>query len=450
MAQLWQKGYNVNKEILEFTVGNDHELDQLMVKHDALSSAGHAMMLTKIGVLTKPELVRLKRELKKIIAAWEQGKFIVKLADEDSHTAIENHLVKQLGDLGKKIHTARSRNDQVVAMTRLYSKEKVQQLYELTIDLAEQFTRLAKQYEYIPMPGYTHMQRAMPASGGMWFGQYAEALLDDLRGLKTAYEYNDMSPLGSAAGFGVNINIDRAYTAKVLGFAKLQNNPMYVSYTRGKVEATILFALNQLMGTFAKFSNDVLMFSMSEFQFVELPNEFCTGSSIMPQKKNGDVFELARGKANIMLGYLVSTIELQNTLLSGYNRDSQLTKDPLIKGFALYENTVKIMNLVTRGITLNKQKCIDACTPEVFATDYANDLVKQGMPFRDAYRTVAAGIDDLAQIDPVKNIKSKQHQGSTGKLGLHTASQDARTQRSWLKQQQRKWIATEQSLLATS
>lgn len=448
MAQLWQKGYNIHKEILEFTVGNDYELDQIMVKHDVLASIGHAMMLTKIGVLTPTEIKKVKLAMKKIVSAWEAGKFIVRLEDEDSHTAIENHLVKQLGDLGKKIHTARSRNDQVVAMTRLYSKEKIQNLYYHTITLVQNFGKLAKHYQAVPMPGYTHMQRAMPASAGMWFGQYAEALLDDLASLRTAYNYNNMSPLGSAAGFGVNMPIDRAYTAKVLGFAKVQNNPMYVSYTRGKVEATILFALNQLMGTLAKFSNDVLQFSMAETGYVELPNEFCTGSSIMPQKKNGDVFELARGKANIMLGYLVSTMEIQNTLLSGYNRDSQLTKDPLLKGLALYENTVKIMNLITTGIRINKEKCIAACTPEVFATDYALDLVKQGVPFRDAYRQVAQELDQLQQIDPVQNLKAKTHQGSTGKLRLDIAQAESRRQLTWLRSEQRAWQATEQRLLS--
>lgn len=447
MAQLWNKGYNVNAEIIEFTVGNDHELDQLMIRHDVYGSMAQAAMLKKIGVLTSAEFKRLQRELKHVIQLWEQGKFVVQLQDEDGHTAIENHLVKTLGDLGKKIHTARSRNDQVVTMTRLYVKETVLELHYHTLTLVQQFLKLAKRYEFVPMPGYTHMQRAMPTSAGTWFDQYAEALLDDLELLKTAYRYNDMSPLGSAAGFGVNLNIDRVYTAKLLGFAKVQNNPMYVSYTRGKVEAAVLFALNQLMGTMAKFANDVLMFSMTETGYVELPREFCTGSSLMPQKKNGDVFELTRGKANVMLGYLVSMMELQNTLLSGYNRDSQLTKDLLVKGLNLYRNTVKIMNLVTTGITLNKAKCFAACTPEVFATDYALDLVKQGMPFRDAYRQVGAGLDQLKQIDPAKNIRSKIHVGATGNLGLAKVAQQSQVELRALTKEQKRWQLTLQRLV---
>lgn len=448
MAQLWQKGYNVHKEILEFTVGNDHELDQLMVKHDCLGSIAQAAMLAKIGVLTQSEYKTLQRTLRQIIQRWEEGKFVVKLEDEDGHTAIENELVKQLGDLGKKIHTARSRNDQVVTMTRLYVKETLQQLTDETLKLVDQFLSLAKKYEMVPMPGYTHMQRAMPASGGMWFDQYAEALLDDLELLKVAYSYNDMSPLGSAAGFGVNLNIDRALTAKLMGFSKVQNNPMYVSYTRGKVEAAVIFALNQLMGSMAKFANDVLMFSMSETGFVELPKEFCTGSSLMPQKRNGDVFELTRGKAKVMLGNLIATIELQNTLLSGYNRDTQLTKDVLIRSLALYRNTVSVMNLVTTGIKLNKEKCIAACTPEIFATDYALDLVKQGVPFRDAYRQVAQSIDQLEQIDPVANIKTKRHLGASGNLQLPKIRQTLVKQQRWLSQEQRHWETTVKKLFA--
>lgn len=449
MAQLWNKGYNINQEILEFNVGNDHELDSIMLKHDALGSIGHASMLTKMGILTPVELKKLKKGLKSIITLWEKDAFEVNMEDEDCHTAIENHLVKTLGDLGKKIHTARSRNDQVVTMTRLYAKEQLHELYYHTVTLVQNFITLAQTYKDVPMPGYTHMQRAMPASGGMWFGQFAEALLDDLQFLKAAYDFNNMSPLGSAAGFGLHLNIDREYTAKILGFSKVQNNPMYVSYTRGKVEASILFALNQLMSTIAKFSNDVLVFSMSETGFVELPNEFCTGSSIMPQKKNGDVFELARGKANIMLGYMIATMEIQNTLLSGYNRDSQLVKDPFIKGLALYSNTVKIMNVVTKGITLNEEKCVAACTPEIYATDYALDLVMSGTPFRDAYRTVAANLDNLQQIDPHENLRAKKHTGGTGNLRLDIANKAAISEMKWMQKERAVWESVVKNLLAT-
>lgn len=441
MTQLWNKGYDINKEILEFTVGNDYELDQVMVKHDVYGSIAQAAMLKKIGILTPAEFKRVQATFKHLLRLWEQGKFVVKLDDEDGHTAIENYLVKELGDLGKKIHTARSRNDQVVTMTRLYTKEKLMNVYGHTLTLANHFLALAKTYRTVPLPGYTHMQRAMPTSGAVWFGQYAEALLDDLELLKTAYQYNNMSPLGSAAGFGVNLPIDRAYTAKLLGFRKVQNNTMYVSYTRGKVEAAVLFALNQLMQTMAKFANDVLVFSMSEFGFVELPREYCTGSSLMPQKRNGDVFELTRGKANIMLGQLISAIELQNVLLSGYNRDSQLSKDLLVKALHLYSNTVKVMSTVTLGIRLSKTKCLAACSAEIFATDKVLDLVKTGMPFRDAYRYVAAHLDELECIDPVKNIQQKRY-------NLQPVLTDWSAHSRWLTQQQRHWEKTTKHLLA--
>jgi argininosuccinate lyase len=448
MSQLWNKGYNINQEILRFTVGNDYTLDQLMIPYDIYGSIAQAAMLKKIGILTPTEFKRLHTALIQLLKHWQAGKFQVQPQDEDGHTAIENYLVRQLGDLGKKIHTARSRNDQVVTMTRLYMKDMLLGQYQLTLAVIAQLLKLAKRYEFLPMPGYTHMQRAMPMSAGMWFDQYAEALLDDLKLLEAAYHLNNMSPLGSAAGFGVNLNIDRLYTAQLLGFERVQNNSVYVSYTRGKVEAAVLFSLNQLMGTFAKFSNDILMFSMSETGFVELPREFCTGSSLMPQKRNGDVFELTRGKANVMLGYLVSTIELQNTLLSGYNRDTQLTKDLLVNGLNLYDNTAKVMLTVASGIRMNKQKCLAACSADIFATDYALDLVKQGVPFRDAYRQVAASLDKLEQIDPEKNIRSKRHLGATGNLGLAKVARERQTRQRWCQAEQRRWIATQQRLLA--
>lgn len=439
MAQLWNKGYNANEEIIKFTVGNDYELDQKMIKQDALGSIAHAAMLKKIGVLTKVELDKLRKELKNILKLDKQGKFKVKLADEDVHTAIENHLVAKLGDLGKKIHTGRSRNDQVVVNTRLYNKEKLQNIYYHTLSLARVLYKFAKINEMIPMPGYTHMQRAMPASCGMWMGSFLEALLDDLRILKTAYEINDQCPLGSAAGFGVNLNVDREYTAKLLGFKKLQNNSMYVSYGRGKIDAHVLYAIYSIMNTLAKLANDILMFSMSEFQFLALPDKFCTGSSIMPQKKNGDVFELTRGKCKVMLGYLIQEIEIFTPLLSGYNRDTQLTKEPLLKGLELAENTIKIMCLTINELKVNKENCKKALSADIFATDYALDLVKKGVPFRDAYRDVAKHLKELKAINPDKNVCSKKHAGATGNLRLNLSQAEITKQENWLKQEKNRF-----------
>lgn len=432
MAQLWKKDYQVNDEIIKFTVGNDFELDQRMVRQDALGSIAHAKMLMKIKALAINEFKKLQRELRNIINLDKQGKFKVKPEDEDVHTAIENHLVAKLGDLGKKIHTARSRNDQVVVNTRLYNKEKLQDIYKHTLNLIDVIYKSAKKYEFVPMPGYTHMQRAMPASVGMWMGSFAEALLDDLKVMQTAYEINDQCPLGSAAGFGVNLNIDREFTSKLLGFKKLQNNSMYVSYGRGKIDAHILYALYSIMNTLAKLANDILIFSMSEFQFIKLPDKFCTGSSIMPQKKNGDVFELTRGKCKVMLGYLIQEIEIFTPLLSGYNRDTQLTKEPLIKGLELAENTIKIMALTVNELHVNKENCKKALSTDIFATDYALDLVKKGMPFRDAYRDVAKHLNKLKAIDPDKNIKSKKHAGATGNLRLNISAAEISKNEKWL------------------
>lgn len=432
MAQLWQKGYSVNDEIIKFTVANDHELDQKMVKQDALGSIAHAAMLKKIKILTPAEFKKLQRELKRIINLDKQGKFKVKQADEDVHTAIENHLVKRLGDLGKKIHTSRSRNDQVVVNTRLYNKEKIQDIYFYTLELIKELHKFAKKYEMVPMPGYTHMQRAMPASVGMWIQSFIEALLDDLKVLQMAYEVNDQCPLGSAAGFGVNIKIDREYTSKLLGFKKLQNNPMYVSYGRGKIDSHVLYGMTSIMNTLSKLANDILMFSMAEFQFLSLPDKFCTGSSIMPQKKNGDVYELTRGKYKVVLGYLIQNIEIISPLLSGYSRDTQLAKEPLVKGIDVTENTIKIMTLTTKSLKVNKDKVKKALTPDIFATDYTFDLVKKGVPFRDAYRDVAGHIDELEGIDPDKNVKSKKHAGATGNLRLNLNQKDLKQHEIWL------------------
>jgi argininosuccinate lyase len=447
MSQLWNKGYNVNDEIIKFTVGNDYELDQKMVKQDALGSAAHALMLKKIGILNKTETDKLLKELKNIVDLDKKGKFKVKQEQEDVHTAIENHLVEKLGSLGKKIHTARSRNDQVVVNTRLYNKEKLQDIYNYTLSLAEVIYKFAKKYEKVPLPGYTHMQRAMPSSVDMWAGSFLEAILDDLKVLKMAYEINDQCPLGSAAGFGVNLNIDREYTSKLLGFKKLQNNSMYVSYGRGKIDAHVLYALYSVMNTMAKMANDILMFSMSEFQFIKLPDQFCTGSSIMPQKKNGDVFELTRGKCKVMLGYLIQEIEIFTPLLSGYNRDTQLTKEPLVKGLELAENTIKIMSLTVNGLEVNKENCVKALSPDIFATDYALDLVKKGMPFRDAYRDVAKHIKELKAIDPNKNILEKNHVGATGNLRLSLSKKELEKQNTWIKNEQNNFDKIQGKLL---
>jgi argininosuccinate lyase len=415
MTRLWDKGYEPNKEIEKFTVGNDYILDKGLIKWDCLGSIAHASMLKKIKIINEKEFNKLKSTLKEII---KNKKFQIKQEDEDVHTAVEGYLTKKLGDLGKKIHTCRSRNDQVLVDTRLYAKDKLLTIKNNLIGLIKALVSFAEKNKDIPMPGYTHTQRAMPSSVGLWAGSLAEALLDDLKVLNTAYDINNQCPLGSAAGYGVPFAIDRQYTSDLLGFGKVHNNVMYVQYGRGKIGSVILSALTQIMLTIGKLANDLILFSTVEFGFFKLPKEFCSGSSIMPQKVNPCVLELTRGKVSIMESYLFQVTNIIKGLYSGYNRDFQLTKEPLMKGLELAEDTTKIIELVVNGVKVNKENCIKGCTPDVFATDYALKLVLDGVPFRDAYRRVADNIHQLKVIDAVKTIKGRKHLGSTGNLGL--------------------------------
>lgn len=416
--KLWEKGVEVDKFIEAFTVGNDYALDQKLVKFDCLGSIAHAFALEKAGILSQKELQKIKSELKNIVSLWDKGLFIVQVKQEDCHTAIENHLTENLGDLGKKIHTARSRNDQVLAMTRLYSKEKILEVQQETIQLAKQLLSFAQQHEFVPMPGYTHTCKAMPSSVGLWSGSFAEALLDSLALLESAYALNDQSPLGAAAGFGTSIELDRSLTAKLLGFSKVQNNTLYVQSSRGKIEAAVISALSQVMLDLAKLSQDLILFSTPEFGFFELPPKICTGSSIMPQKQNPDVLELIRAKSKKVQANLFQTLSIASSIGSSYHRDLQLTKQPLIDSFEETIGSVKAMQIVFSNLKVNQQKCKDACSPELFAADAALEMVKQGKPFREAYKEIAANLGKLPEKDPLKAIKEKKIQGATGNLKL--------------------------------
>lgn len=416
--KLWHKGIALNKEIEKFTVGQDYLLDEKLAYADCLGNIAHAATLKKSGILTNAEFIKLKKELKSIIALAEEGKFKISPEQEDVHTAVENYLTEKLGNLGKKIHTARSRNDQVIVDTRLYTKQKLLKIEDEIFKLIKALLKKAKQNEFVAMPGYTHMQKAMPSSVGMWLGSFAEAITDDLELVNSTYELNDQCPLGSAAGYGVSINLDRAYTAQLLGFGKVQKNSIYVQNSRGKIELAVLNSLNNVMIDLNKLASDMVLFTMSEFDYIKLPDRFTTGSSIMPQKKNPDVAELVKAKSAVMAGYVVQINSLLQNLISGYHRNLQLTKEPLIDGLETAEETIKIMALVVDGLIINKEKCIKACTEELFAADYAYELVKKGTPFRDAYKFVGENLNKLKKIYPVKNIKSKTNIGATGNLGL--------------------------------
>ncbi len=387
--KLWHKGVNVNKAVEDFTVGSDYLLDQRLVEFDCIASIAHANMLKKIGILSKSEYTSLTRNLRKIIELNKKGNFKIEKEDEDCHTAIENFLTKKCGEAGKKIHTGRSRNDQVLTALRLYEKQELLEIEQLISAFQQALKKVAKQQGNVPMPGYTHMQRAMPTTVGMWLGSFHDAMVDDLLLLDATFELVDASPLGTAAGFGVPVlGINRKMTAREMKFARVIENPMYAQLSRGKFESTFIHMLTQVMLNLNKLATDLAIFSTAEFGLVSLPANMCTGSSIMPQKKNPDVLELVRAKYHVLLGDELKVKSLVGNLMSGYNRDLQLTKEPLFNAIDNTKQCLNIMRIVVSGLKVDKVRCKQSMTPELFATQEAYKLVKAGMPFREAYRKV--------------------------------------------------------------
>ncbi len=387
--RLWDKGYSVDEVVEEFTVGNDYLLDMQLVKYDCIASIAHARMLGKIGVLKKGEVDRLVRELERIMSLWREGKFVIRKGQEDVHTAIENELTARLGDLGKKIHTGRSRNDQVLTALRLCYKDNLNSC----IELAEQFIFSVKKfssvYGKIALPGYTHMRKAMPSSVGLWSGAFVDSMEDNILLLKSVLHLVDQCPLGTGAGYGSPLKLDRKFTAKVLGFDRIQENPIYAQISRGKFESAILDVLSQVMFDINKLATDLALFSMPEFGYYILPDAFTTGSSMMPQKKNPDVLELLRAKYHVVVAYETEVKGLISNLPSGYNRDFQLTKEPVLSGFLTTEQCLNIARHLFENLKVDKVNCKKALTSEVYATQKVYELVKKGVPFRDAYRTVS-------------------------------------------------------------
>jgi argininosuccinate lyase len=430
MVKLWDKGYELDEGIEQFTVGGDYILDHDLIEWDVAGSIAHAQMLTKIGILKPDEFKKIKSTLLEVIKEYKDGKFKITMADEDVHTAIENYLTDKLGDSGKKIHTARSRNDQVIVDIRLYSKDKLLEIQEAVTMLAEALVAFAEKNKEVPIPGRTHTQLAMPSSIGLWAGAYAESLLDDLSVLKTAYDLVDQCPLGSAASYGVPLPIDRQMVSDALGFKKVQNNVLYVNNSRGKIESAVLAALGQVMVDLSKMSNDLIFFSIPELDYFDLPVEFCTGSSIMPNKQNPDILELVRAKSEKVLAAYNLVVNIIKDLPSGYNRDLQETKEPLMEGLAITEASLNVCTLVISGLKVNKDKCIKACVPEIYATDKAVELAANGVPWREAYLIVAEGLDTLKAEDPIENIKKKKHIGATGNLGLEKSKSKIKSEQS--------------------
>jgi argininosuccinate lyase len=386
--KLWSKGTDLDRDIESFTVGDDYILDQRLVSHDCTASLAHARMLHKIGILSKAELSQLSCGLKEIMALHEQGKFVIKKEEEDCHTAIENRLVSKYGDAGKKVHTARSRNDQVLTALRLYEKESLGRIGERISAFKKSLGALAKKQGDVALPGYTHMRRAMPTTVAQWLGCFRAACDDNQSLASFVLKLIDQSPLGSAAGYGVPVlKIDQKMTAGLMGFSKTIANPIYAQMTRNKFEASIAHLCSQVMFDLNKLATDLILFSMPEFGFVKLPDAFCTGSSIMPQKKNPDVLELVRGKYHVVLGEEFKIKSLAGNLMTGYNRDIQLAKGPLFDCIDITLSSLNIMSVVVRGLHFDRARCAPA--RELFATEEAYRLAEKGMPFRDAYRKIA-------------------------------------------------------------
>ncbi len=387
--KLWQKKTNLDKGIERFTVGEDPQIDLQLIKYDCLASIAHARMLQKIGILKKEETEKLIKELNWIAELAEKGKFTITQEQEDGHTAIEMHLTKKLGDLGKKIHTARSRNDQVLAALRLYYRNRIEACETAIRRFNGSLDRLIQVSGSVRLPGYTHTRKAMASSVRLWVDAFRQSMADNLKLLGTAKELIDQSPLGTGAGYGIPLDVDRPYTAKLAGFKKIQQNSLYVQNSRGKFESTLIHVLSQIMIDLNRMAADLILFSVPELGYVSLPENFCTGSSIMPQKKNPDVLELVRAKYHGVISQEFQLKSMTANLISGYHRDLQLTKKPVMEAFETTLDCLSVMSAVIQNLKVNSEKCEQALTDEVLATEKVYELVKQGVPFREAYRMIS-------------------------------------------------------------
>jgi argininosuccinate lyase len=412
----------IDSEVLRFTAGKDVVLDLALAEADCIGSAAHVTMLARLplhpSLFTPRQRDQVIAALVGIMRAARAGAFRIRERDQDIHLAVERALTRQLGDLGRRIHTARSRNDQVAVDLRLYTRDQMLALITEITGLARVLLGLAARHRAVPMVGRTHLQPAMPSSVGLWASAHAESLLDDLILVKAAYEYNNASPLGSAASYGVPLPIDRALTARLLGFRAPIHNVLYAGNARGKCESVVLSALVQVMLSLSRLAEDLILFTMPEFAYFSLPAEYCTGSSIMPQKRNPDVLELVRARASKVLSCSVGVASLVKGLPSGYNRDLQEAKEPFLEGLKVTRDCVRIMALLLGRLGVDRAALRRGFTPDIFATDRALELVAAGVPFRDAYDTVKKSLGTLEGMDPVQALRRKTHEGAPAGLDL--------------------------------
>jgi len=414
--KLWDKGYSVNKLIEDFTVGKDRELDLYLAPFDVLGSMAHGTMLAEINLLPKDELELLLSELKAIYALTQKGEFVIEEGVEDVHSQVETMLTRKLGDIGKKIHSGRSRNDQVLLDLKLFARHEIREIVVLGEQLFQTLLKQAGKYKDVLMPGYTHLQVAMPSSFGLWFSAYAESLADDFLLLQAAYRIANQNPLGSAAGYGSSFPLDRQMTTDLLGFEQMNYNVVYAQMGRGKMEKIVSFALSSIAATLSKLAYDVCLFMSQNFGFVSLPDELTTGSSIMPHKKNPDVFELLRSHCNKIQAMPTEITLMINNLPSGYFRDLQIVKEVFLPSFRDLENCMEIANFALSEISVKENILNDERYKYVYSVEDVNRLVIDGVPFRDAYKKVGLEIQ-AGNYSPSREIKHT-HAGSLGNLCL--------------------------------
>ncbi len=422
--KLWYKNKTVSIDPLveQYNAGDDILYDQELIPYDVEGSLGYGKMLHRHKILTAKELATLKTGLKEIMDLYNKGKFVLKLEDEDCHTKIENYLTEHFGEIGKKIHTARSRNDQVLVTMRLFMKDKVVYLRKKALKLAKTLVAMAKKYEFVPMPGFTHMQKAMPTTLGTWYSAFAESLLDDIRMLEAINtELIDQNPLGSGAGYGSPFAFDRDKLSTDLKFKRTQNNVIYCQNSRGKIEGMLLEGCAQMMLTLNKLASDLMFYTTQEVRFFTIPDQVATGSSIMPQKKNLDVGELIRARtATVMACKQEVTMNCLNKI-SGYHRDGQEIKRPLFLGLRYTDMSLDVMAIIVKNLKPNEDVLLADMSPEMFAAHKAFEMVKAGSSFRDAYIEIGANLDKIRITKPeiVRMLKESKHQGGTGNLQLN-------------------------------
>ena len=412
--KLWQKNFGINSEIERFTVGRDREMDLYLAQDDVLGSMAHITMLESIGLLEAEELKALLSELRKIYAQIQEGDFRIEDGIEDVHSQVELMLTRALGDMGKKIHSGRSRNDQVLVDLRLFTRRQLKAVVEDVTALFNELQQQSERHKNVLMPGYTHLQVAMPSSFGLWFGAYAESLVDDMMMLQAAYRQTNRNPLGSAAGYGSSFPLNRSLTTQLLGFDSMDYNVVYAQMGRGKTERNVAYALASVAGTVAKLAFDACMFNSQNFAFVKLPNECTTGSSIMPHKKNPDVFELTRAKCNKLQTLPQQIMLIMNNLPSGYFRDLQIIKEVFLPAFEELRDCLQMTTYIISKIQVNEHILDDQRYDLMFSVEEVNRRATAGTPFRDAYKQVGLEIE-AGNFTPDKDVRHT-HEGSIGNL----------------------------------